>query len=58
MIEAQVDEEEYREACERIIDKLGRLREREGGTEPGGTKSGQVDRLALIALALKVRRGR
>ena len=56
MIEAQVDEEEYREACERIIDKLGRLREREEGR--GGTKSGQVDRLALIALALKVRRGR
>ena len=56
LIEAQVDEEEYREACERIIDKLGRLREREAGE--GGTKSGQVDRLQLIALALKVRRGR
>lgn len=53
--EDQVDEEEYREACERIIDKLGRLRERAAEEPPIEIKTGG-DRLALIALALKCRR--
>ena len=57
MFEAEVDEEEYKEACERIIDKLARLREREDGKGPVEAKSGQHDRLGLIALALKARRG-
>ena len=52
--EEQVDEEEYREACERIIDKLGRLRERAAEEPPIEVKTGQ-DRLVLIALALKLR---
>ncbi|HET7708376.1 MAG TPA: hypothetical protein VFK50_02440 [Sphingomicrobium sp.] len=54
--EEQVDEEEYREACERIIDKLGRLRERAAEEAPVEIKTGQ-DRLALIALALRLRSG-
>ena len=54
--EEQVDEEEYREACERIIDKLGRLREREAEEVPIEIKTGQ-DRLVLIALALRLRSG-
>ena len=56
MIEAEVDENEYREACERIIDKLGRLRDRDEG--PAEAKAWQLDRLTLIALALKVQRQR
>ena len=52
-IEAEADEEEYREACERIIDKLGRMRERDAPVE---IKTGQ-DRIALIAIALRHRSG-
>jgi len=54
--EERIDDEEYQEACERIIDKLARLRERELASGPVETKT-QSDRLALIALALRARRG-
>lgn len=56
-IESQLDDDEYQEACERIIDKLARLRERDAGKDgpPLETKTGR-DRLGLIALALKARR--
>jgi hypothetical protein len=52
--EAGVDDKEYEEACERIIDKLARLRERneEEAAAAIETKTGH-DRLALIAMALK-----
>ena len=54
--ESQVDEEEYGEACERIIDKLARLREREAGKdEPPLETKGARDPLALLALGLKRR---
>ena len=49
----RVDDEEYQEACERIIDKLGRLRERDAA--PVETKTG-ANRLELIKLALRLRR--
>lgn len=52
-VEAQADEEEYQAACERIIEKLAKLRAREEGAERTETKT-SGDRLALIALALKV----
>ena len=51
--EASVDDEEYAEACERIIEKLARLREQD--EPPVETKTAR-DRLTLIALALKQRR--
>lgn len=50
-IESQHDDEEYQEACERIIDKLARLRERDLDEAPLERK-GVPDRLRLIALAL------
>lgn len=53
--EDQVDDDEYQEACERIIDKLARLRERELG-ETATEKKAAGDPLALIALALRTRR--
>jgi hypothetical protein len=51
-IEDRMDDGEYQEACERIIEKLARLRERELG--PVEIKSTR-DRLKLIALALHAR---
>lgn len=51
--EAGVDQDEYEDACERIIDKLARLRERDRAAgEATETKAGR-DRVALIALALR-----
>lgn len=57
--ETEVDGEQYDEACERIIDRLARLRERdmERAEGPVETKSAP-DRLRLIAIALKQRRAR
>lgn len=54
--ESGIEDADYEEACERIIGKLSRLREREaeGGDARVETKTGQ-DRIALIALALKLR---
>jgi len=52
-IEDRIDGDEYQEACERIIEKLARLRERELG--PVETKS-TPNRLKLIALALQASR--
>ena len=53
-----VDDEDYREACERIIGKLERLRERDlTGTEDVETKAAET-RLALIRRALSLGRGR
>ncbi len=54
-IESRLDEEDYQEACERIIDKLARLRERDLGEAPLERK-GVADRLRLIALALRAQR--
>ena len=52
-IEDRVDDEQYQEACERIIEKLARLRERElGPVEIKGTPNW----LRLIALALHASR--
>ena len=53
-VESQIDDEEYEEACERIIDKLARLRERESppGETPVETKSAK-SRLDLIASGLR-----
>lgn len=56
-IESRLDEEDYQEACERIIDKLARLRERDLGEAPIERK-GVPDRLRLIALALCSQRKR
>lgn len=56
-IEGRLDDEDYQEACERIIDKLARLRERDLGESPVERK-GAADRLRLIALALGSRRKR
>lgn len=53
--EAQSDDDEYREACDRIIDKLARLREREREAEPAESKAGD-DRIGLIAIALRAQR--
>lgn len=54
--ESEIDDEQYDEACERIIDRLARLRERdlERAEAPVETKSAP-DRLRLVALALKRR---
>lgn len=54
--EMAIDEEDYGEACERIMERLQRLRERdaEQAAPPLETKSAP-DRLRLIALALKQR---
>ena len=56
-IEGRQDDEDYQEACERIIEKLARLRERDLGGSPLERK-GVPDRLRLIALALCARRKR
>lgn len=54
-----IDDESYQEACERIIDKLARLRERELGASDGPIEiKSRSDRLALIALALRGRKSR
>lgn len=55
--DAGTDDEDYREACERIIDKLARIRERDigEGLQPVETKTAG-DRLKLIALALEMQR--
>ncbi len=49
------DEDEYEEACERIIEKLARLRERELGEPPVELKAAP-ERLELIALELHAQR--
>ena len=55
--ESGVGDEDYEEACERIVEKLARLRERELDEAQAKveTKTGG-DRLRLIALALKLQR--
>jgi hypothetical protein len=53
--EAGVDDEEYRDACERIIEKLARLRERELLQEPVETKRAP-DAIGLIAIAIRMQR--
>lgn len=53
--EEQVHADDYREACDRIIEKLARLRERDLESEPVETKRG-ADRIGLIAIALRARR--
>lgn len=53
--EERADEEAYQEACQRIIDRLARLREREAGEPQLETKT-RRDRQVLIALALRQRR--
>lgn len=52
-----IEDEQYDEACERIMDRLARLRERDAdpAERPVETKSAP-DRLRLIALALRQRR--
>lgn len=52
-IEDRIDGDEYQEACERIIERLARLRERE--LAPVETKA-VPNRLELIALALRAKR--
>lgn len=54
-----VGDEDYQEACARIIERLGRLRERdeEEAAERTLETKGSADRIALIAAALR-RRGR
>lgn len=54
-IDDRPGEEDYESACQRIIERLARLREREAGEPRIETKAGE-DRLALIALALRQRR--
>jgi hypothetical protein len=54
-IETRLDDEDYQEACERIIEKLARLRERDLDVPPVERK-GVPDRLRLIALAMRWRR--
>ena len=56
-IEAPIDDQDYEEACGRIIDRLSRLREREQDSvdPPVEIKAGR-DRLTLIALAVKLGR--
>lgn len=55
--EQTIDDDEYQEACQRIMDKLARLRERDSGSDepPIETKSAS-DRLRLIERALARRR--
>lgn len=53
--ESRLDDDDYQEACQRIIDKLARLRERDLGEGPVERKD-VADRLKLIALALRGRR--
>ena len=53
--ETAADEEEYREACERIIEKLARLRQRELLQEPVETKRAR-DAIGLIAIAIQMQR--
>jgi hypothetical protein len=54
-IDSGVDEQEYREACERIIERLSRLRERdqEDEAERGLETKGSADAIALIKYALR-----
>ena len=52
-IEDRIDGNEYQEACERIIERLARLRERE--LAPVEAKA-VPNRLELIALALRAKR--
>lgn len=54
-----VDHEDYQEACARIIERLGRLRERdeEEASEQALETKGSTDRIALILWGLR-RRGR
>jgi hypothetical protein len=50
-----VDDEDYQEACARIIERLGRLRERdeEEGAERALETKGSADRIALILWGLR-----
>jgi hypothetical protein len=56
-IDSGVDEQEYREACERIIERLSRLRERdqEDEAERGLETKGSSDAIGLIEYALRRR---
>lgn len=54
-IESRIDEDDYKEACERIIERLARLRERDLDKPPLERK-GAPDRLKLITLGLSCRR--
>lgn len=48
------DEEEYQEACQRIIDKLDRLREREDGAGGEGAGAGAVETKAALGRAERI----
>ncbi len=55
--ENAAEDDEYEEACERIIERLQRLRERECGSEEPPLETKTVcDRLPLIALAIRQQR--